>query len=88
VPCPKGKKLEMSHGKLGDLVSRYVPSWLPDGMAKLLDDDVGEILEYIQNGNHLVVINGFHRSLAEEKALLNMLTVSSQILVSMRAGSP
>ncbi len=37
VPCPKGKKLEASHGKLGDLVSRYIPSGLSDGMAELLD---------------------------------------------------
>jgi hypothetical protein len=38
VPYPKGKKLEVSHGKLGDMVSRYVPSWLTNGTAELLDD--------------------------------------------------
>jgi hypothetical protein len=48
VPCPKGKVLKASHRKLGDLVSSYVPSWLPDGTADLLDDTVGEVLEYVQ----------------------------------------
>jgi hypothetical protein len=65
VPCPKGKELEASHGKLGDLVSRYVPSRLPDDMAELLDDVVGEVLKYIEGGDHLVVIEGFRRFLAE-----------------------
>jgi hypothetical protein len=67
VPFPKGKKLEASHGKIRDLVSRYVPSWLPDDTAELLDYVVSEILEYIQGGDQLVVVEGFHRSLAEEK---------------------
>jgi hypothetical protein len=67
VPCPKGKELEVSRGKLGDLVSRYVPSWLPDGMAELLDDVIGEVSKYIKGGDHLVVIEGFPCSLAEEK---------------------
>jgi hypothetical protein len=67
VPCLKGNKLEASYGKLGDLVSSYVPSWLPDGTAELLDDDIGDVLEYVQCGNHLVVVEGFRRSLAEEK---------------------
>jgi hypothetical protein len=67
VPCPKGKKLKASHGKLGDLVSRYVPSWLPDNTAELLDDVVSEVSECIQCCDHLVVIEGFRRSLAEEK---------------------
>ncbi len=40
----KAKKLMASHGKLGDLVSRYVPSWLPDGTAELLDDVISEVL--------------------------------------------
>jgi hypothetical protein len=62
VPCPKGKKLEASHGKLGDLVSGYVSSRLLDGMAELLDDVVSEVLKYIQGGNHLVVIEGYHCS--------------------------
>jgi hypothetical protein len=57
----------VSHGKLGDLVSRYVPSWLPDGTAELLDDVVSEVLECIQCCDHLVVVEGFGRSLAEEK---------------------
>jgi hypothetical protein len=48
VPCPKHKKLEVSHGKLGDLVSWSVPSRLPYGTAELLDDVVGEVTEYIQ----------------------------------------
>jgi hypothetical protein len=64
---PKGKKIKASHGKLGDLVSSYIPSWLPDGMAEFLDDVVSEVLEYIQDGDHLVVIEGFRRSLAKEK---------------------
>ncbi len=42
VPCPKGKELEASHGKLGDFVPRYVTFWLPDGTAELLDDVVSE----------------------------------------------
>jgi hypothetical protein len=67
VPCPKGKELEASHGKLGDLVSRYVPPRLPDGTAELLDDVIGEVSQYIEGGDHLVVIEGFLRSLAEEK---------------------
>jgi hypothetical protein len=37
------KKLEASHGKLRDLVSWSVPSWLPDGMAELLDDVISEV---------------------------------------------
>jgi hypothetical protein len=52
---------------LGDLVSRYVPSWLPDGTAELLDDVVSEVLECIQCGDHLVIVEGFCCSLAEEK---------------------
>ncbi len=67
VPCPKGKKLEASHGKLGDLVSRYVPSRLPDGTAELLDDVVSEVLKYIQGSDHLVIVEGYRHSLAEEK---------------------
>ncbi len=67
VPCPKGKKLEASHRKLGDLVSRYVPSRLPDGTAELLDDVVSEVLKYIQGGDHLVVVVGYRHSLDEEK---------------------
>ncbi len=67
MPCPKRKKLEVSHGKLRDLVSWSVPSRLPYGMAELLDDAVGEITEYIQGRNHLVIIEGFRRSLAEKK---------------------
>jgi hypothetical protein len=47
-PAQKGKKLKESHGKLGDLVSSNVPSWLPDGMAELLDDVVGEVSKYVQ----------------------------------------
>jgi hypothetical protein len=50
------KKLEAGYGKLGDLVSRSVPSWLPDGTTELLDDIVGEILEYIQSRHHLVIV--------------------------------
>jgi hypothetical protein len=67
VPCPKEKKLKASHGKLGDLLSSYVPSWLPDGMAELLDDVVGEVSEYVQGADHLVIVEGFCCSLAEEK---------------------
>ncbi len=67
MPCPKGKKLEASHIKLGDLVSGYVPSRLLDGMAELLDDVVSEVSKYIQGGDHLVVVEGYCRSLAEEK---------------------
>jgi hypothetical protein len=40
---------------------------LPDGTAELLDDVVGEVSKYIQGGNHLVIIEGFHCSLAEDK---------------------
>jgi hypothetical protein len=67
VPCPKRKKLEASHGKLGDLVSWSVPSQLPDGTAELLDDVISEASEYIQGCNHLVIIEGFRCSLAEKK---------------------
>ncbi len=67
MPCPKCKKLEVSHGKLGDLVSRSIPSWLPDGTAELLDDVIGEVSEYIQGCNHLVIVEGFRCSLAEKK---------------------
>jgi hypothetical protein len=70
VLCPKCKKLEASHGKLGDLVSRSVPSWLPDGTAELLDDVVGEVSEYVQGRNHLVIVEGFRRPLAKKKDLL------------------
>jgi hypothetical protein len=48
-------------------VSWYVPSWLPDGTAELLDDVISEVLECIQCCDHLVVVEGFRRSLAEEK---------------------
>jgi hypothetical protein len=57
----------VSHGKLGDLVSWSIPSRLPYGIAELLDDVVGEVLEYIQGCNHLVIVEGFRRSLAEKK---------------------
>ncbi len=67
MPCPKEKELEASHGKLRDLVSRYVPPKLPDGTAELLNDVVGEVLKYIKGGDHLVVIKGFRRSLVKEK---------------------
>jgi hypothetical protein len=68
VPCPpERKKLEAGHGKLGDLVSRSVPPWLPDGTAELLDDVVGEVLEYIQSRHHLVVVEHFCCPLAKEK---------------------
>jgi hypothetical protein len=67
VPCPKGKGLEASHRKLGDLVSRYDPFWLPDGTAELLDDVLGEVSKYIQGGDHLVIVEGYCCSLAEEK---------------------
>ncbi len=70
MPCPKGKKLKASHGKLGDLVSRYIPFWLPDGTAELLDDVISQVLECIQCSDHLVVGEGFCCSLAEEKASL------------------
>jgi hypothetical protein len=67
VPCPKGIKLEASHGKLRDLVTRYLPYRLPDSMAELLDDVVGEVSKYIQGGDHLVIVESYRRSLAEEK---------------------
>jgi hypothetical protein len=67
VPCPRGKELEASHGKLGDFVSRYIPSWLPNGTAELLDDVLGEFSKYIEGGDHLVIIEGICCSLAEEK---------------------
>ncbi len=67
MPCQECKKLEVGHGKLGDLVSRSIPPWLPDGTAELLDDVVGEILEYIQSCHHLVIVEGFRRPLAKEK---------------------
>ncbi len=70
MPCLKRKKLEASHGKLGDLVSRSVPPWLPDGTAELLDDVISEVLEYIQGRNHLVIVEGFRHSWAEKKDLL------------------
>ncbi len=67
MPCPKNKKLQVSHGKLGDLVSWSVPSQLPYGMAELLDDVVSEVTEYIQGHNHLVIVEGLRHSLAEKK---------------------
>jgi hypothetical protein len=67
VPCPKCKKLEASHGKLGDLVSWSIPSQLPDGTAELLDDVISEVSEYIQGCNHLVIVEGFCCSMAEKK---------------------
>ncbi len=70
MPCPERKQLEAGHGKLGDLVSRSAPPWLPDGTAELLDDVVGEVLEYIQSHHHLVIVEGFRRSLAEKKNTL------------------
>ncbi len=51
-------------------MSRSVPPWLPAGTAEFLDDVIGEVLEYIQSRHHLVIIEGFHRSLAEKKDLL------------------
>ncbi len=51
-------------------MTRSAPPWLPDGTAELLDDVVGEVLEYIQSCHHLVIVEGFHRSLAEEKDTL------------------
>ncbi len=71
MPCPKCKKLEASHRKLGDLVSWSVPSWLPYGTAEFLVDVISEVLEYIQGHNHLVIVEGFHHSWAEKKNLLD-----------------
>jgi hypothetical protein len=51
-------------------VSRSIPPWLPDGTAELLDDVVGEVLEHIQSCHHLVIVEGFHCSLAEKKDTL------------------
>ncbi len=70
MPCPERKQLETGHGKLGDLMTRSAPPWLPDGTAELLDDVVDEVLEYIQSRHHLVVVEGFRRSLAEKKNTL------------------
>ncbi len=70
MPCPERKKLEAGHGKLGDLVSRSVPSWFPDGTAELLDDVISEVLEYIQSRHHLVVVEGFCRPLAKQEYML------------------
>ncbi len=70
MPCPEHKKIEAGHGKLGDLVSRSVPPWLPDGTAELLDDVVGEVLEYIQSHHHLVIVEGFRCPLDKEEDLL------------------
>jgi hypothetical protein len=64
---PKMQKLEASHGKLQDLVSWSISSRLPDGTAELLDDVISEVSEYIQGCNHLVIVEGFRRSLAEKK---------------------
>ncbi len=70
MPCPEHKKLEAGHGKLGDLVSRSAPPWLPDGTAELLDDVVGEVSEYIHSRHHLVDVDGFRHHLAKKKDLL------------------
>ncbi len=51
-------------------MSRSIPSRLLDGTAELLDDVVGEVSEYIQSCHHLVVVEGFCRSLAEKKDTL------------------
>ncbi len=51
-------------------MTRSIPPWLPDGTAELLDDVVGEVSEYIQSRHHLVIVEGFRRSLAEEKDTL------------------
>ena len=48
-------------------MSWSVPSWLPDCTAELLDDVISDISEYIQGHNHLVIVEGFSRSLAEKK---------------------
>jgi hypothetical protein len=66
----KAKKLEAGHGKLGDLVSRSIPSWLPDGTAELLDDVIGEVLEYIQSRHHLVIVEGFRHPLVKQEYTL------------------
>jgi hypothetical protein len=68
-------------------VSWSVPSRLPDGTAELLDDVVSEVLEFIQVCNHLVIIEGFRRSLAEKKDSLEHATVVSRILASRGAAS-
>jgi hypothetical protein len=70
VPCPERKQLEAGHGKLGDLITRSVPPWLPDGTAELLGDVVIEVLKYIQSCHHLVVVEGLRCSLAEKKDTL------------------
>ncbi len=51
-------------------MSRSIPPWLPDGMAELLDDVVGEFSEHIQSYHHLVVVESFRHSLAEKKDTL------------------
>ena len=55
-------------------MSRSVPPWLPDGTAELLDDVVGEVLEYIQSCHHLVVVERFCRSLVEKMDLLEQVS--------------
>ncbi len=48
-------------------MSWSVPSRLSYGMTELLDHVVGEVSEYIKGHNHLVIVEGFRRSLAEKK---------------------
>jgi hypothetical protein len=67
VPCPKGKELETSDRKLGDLVSGCVPSGLLDGTAELLDDINSEVSKNIQGDDRLVVVEGYCHFLSEEK---------------------
>ncbi len=78
--------LEVSHGKLGDLVSLSIPSRLSDGTAELLDDVISEVLEYIQGRNHLVIVVGFCRSLAEKKDSLEHVN-SGLVDPSLKEGS-
>ncbi len=51
-------------------MTRSAPPWLPDGTAELLDDVVREVSEHIQSRHHLVIVEGFCRSLAEKKDTL------------------
>ncbi len=84
MPCQKNKKLEASHGKLGDLVSWSVPSWPFYGTAEILDDVVGEVMEYIQGHDHLVIVEDFRHSLAEKKDSLEHVNVGRRATFKLR----
>ncbi len=65
--CSKDIELEVGHRQLGDLITLGIPPRLLDGTAELIDGVAVKLSKNIEAGNHLVVVEGFGRPMAEEE---------------------